>query len=221
MKNTGSAALPEAMAQSVQLQLKEKYPDLTVSANGSQICIRGSFPLIHEAKVLDRYQIEIEWVESNREAPVLWETAGRIPRTEDRHIDSEGKACPLVPEEWLIRAPEARTLIHYLDGPVRDYFLWQSLTERGITPPQGQRSHHVAGLIESYGDMVGVKGKKAVTTCLDYLSKKKVKGHWPCYCGSGLPLRNCHVEHLRSLQGKIPRHIAELALKRLATPTMR
>ena len=221
MNCTDPKALPEAKARSIQRQLEERFPDLTASTTGSRIYIRGAFPLVHEAMVLDRYQIEIEWSDSATEAPVLRETAGRIPRTNDRHMDSEGKACPLVPEEWLIRAPEARTIIHYLNGPVRNYFLWQSLTERGLTPPQGQRSHHVAGLIEAYGDMVGMHGEIVVRKCLDYVSKKKFKGHWICFCGSGLPLRSCHVEHLRHLQRKIPRHVAELALKRLANPTMR
>jgi len=221
MRDAVPKALPEAKARSIQLQLDGKFPDLTVSTTGSQIYIRGAFPVIHEAIVLDRYQIEIEWSDSDREAPVLRETAGRIPRTDDRHIDVNGKACPLVPEEWLIRPREARTVIHYLDCPVHDYFLWQSLTERGLTPHWNQRSHHVAGLIEAYGDMVGMHGEKTVRQCLDYLSKEKFKGHWACVCGSGRRLRDCHIEYLRNLQQKIPRHIAQLALKRLANPLMR
>jgi hypothetical protein len=214
-------ALPENRVRCIQLQLAERFPDLTVSASGAQVYVRGAFPVIHEATILDRYQIEIEWSDSDTEAPVLRETGGRIPRTSDRHMDSSGKACPLVQEEWLIRPRDTRTVIHYLDGPVRDYFLWQSFTERGLTPPWGQRAHHVDGLIEAYGDMVDMRDGTAVRKCLAYLSKKKLKGHWTCVCGSGRPLRDCHLGHLRRLQRKIPRRIVQLALKRLADPLMR
>src|SRR5690348_6785307 len=185
--------LSEAKAKTVQGQLEPKYVDLTASTTGPRLYIRGAFPVIHEGRVLDRYQIEIEWSDSATAAPVLYETGGRIPRIRDRHISLDGKACPLVPEEWLIKPPEARSVIHYLDGPAHDYFLWQSLVERGIAPLWGQRSHDVAGLIEAYGDMVGLEDEKAIRKCLEYISKKKIKGHWPCFCGSGLHLRQCHA----------------------------
>jgi hypothetical protein len=106
MSDAVPKASPEHRARSIQLQLEGRFPDLTVSTTGSQIYIRGAFPVIHEAIVLDRYQVEIEWSDRDTEAPLLRETGGRIPRTNDRHMGLDGKACPLVPEEWLIRARE-------------------------------------------------------------------------------------------------------------------
>lgn len=221
MRSSISKAFPEERARSIQMQLGEKFPDLSVSAAGSEIRIRGSFPLTYDGKVLDRYEIEIEWSDSDMEAPILWETGGRIPRSNERHISKDGRACPLVQEEWLILPPATRTVIHYLEGPVHGYFLWQSLTEQGITPPGGQRTHGKPGLLEAYGEMVGMQGEKAVKLCLEYLSRDRIKGHWPCVCGSGARLRNCHIRHVQDLQGKVPRRIARLALKRLENPTMR
>lgn len=221
MTDTRASASVQTKAHDIQRQLEEKYPDLTVSATGSQIRIRGSFPVMHEGIVLERYEIEIEWTDSSTEAPILRETGGKIPRTSDRHIGQDGKACPLVPEEWLIRPPDARTIIDYLDGPAHDYFLWQVLVGQGMTPHWGQRSHDAAGLMEAYGEMTGLQGEKPIRGCLEYLAKKKVKGHWTCFCGSGRRLRDCHASHVRDLQLKIPRHIAQLALRRLANPLMR
>jgi hypothetical protein len=221
MKSAAPKVPPETRARSIQQQLESTYPDLTVSNTGSRLYIRGAFPVLHAGKVPDRYQVEIEWSDSDTEAPVLYETGGRIPWTAERHVNQNGKACIFVPEEWLMRPREQRTPIDYLDGPVRNYFLWQALFEHGEARPSGERSHGVPGLIEAYEDMVGIQGERPVRKCLEYLSKKKTKGHWPCFCGSNIQLRNCHAEHLRALQQKIPRRVARLALKRLASPLMR
>jgi len=211
----------EIRAAELQSELETKYPDLTVTCAGPKIYIRGAFPVLHEGKVLDRYQIKIEWSDSDTEAPILYETGGRIPRINERHMGTDGKACSFVPEEWLLRPRKNRTITHYLDGPVRDYFIWQSLFDRGQTAPWGQRSHHVAGLIECYGEMVGMMGEQAIRRSLEYIAAKKFKAHWACPCGSGKPLRYCHLEHFRNLKIKIPRNIARLALQRLNEPTRR
>ena len=134
MRNS-SKALPDTRTRELQREVETKFPDLTVSFTGTRIYIRGAFPVVHEGKVLDRYQIEIEWSDSDIEVPVLRETGGRIPWTADRHMSQGGIACLFVPEEWLVRSREERTVIHYLEGPVRNYFLWQSLYERGESPP--------------------------------------------------------------------------------------
>lgn len=221
MRGTSPTVLPHAKAERMQGELDRKFPDLTVGCAGSNIHVRGAFPILHNGKVLDRYQIKIDWSDSDTEAPLLFETGGRIPWTRDRHMGEGGKACPIVPEEWLLRPREMRTIVHYLEGPVRDYFLWQGLVERGESPPGGQRSHHVPGLIEAYGEMLSMSGDAAVKQCLEYLTRERLKGHWMCPCGSNRRSRNCHIEHLRELKHKIPAYIAKLALKRLRDPNMR
>ncbi len=221
MKRAEHKIQADAKAKLLQEDLNRSFPDLTASSNGPQVYVRGTFPVIHEGKILDRYQIEIVWTESDTEAPVLSETGGRIPWTADRHMSQGGKACLFVPEEWLIRPREQRTLVHYLEGPVRNYFLWQSLFERGVAPPWGERSHGVPGLLESYSDLLGFRDVAAIKRCLLYLSREKLKGHWACPCGANRRLRDCHMEHLRELRAKVPRHVAQLALKRLRNPTIK
>jgi hypothetical protein len=211
----------DADAADLQRALETKYPDLTVSCTGTRIFIRGAFPVLYEGEVLDRYQIEVDWSDSDMQAPVLRETGGRIPWVADRHMNQAGLACVFVPEEWLLRPRQERTVIHYLGGPVRNFFLWQSLYERAESPPWGERSHGVLGLIEAYGEMVGMSDPRAVWRCLVYLSRDALKGHWACPCGGLRRLRDCHIEHLRYLRKKIPRYIAKLALKRLRNPLMR
>jgi hypothetical protein len=221
LSSEAAKILAAARAQELQREIETKYQDLTVGAVSSQIVIRGAFPVLHEGKVLDRYQIELQWSDSDREIPILRETGGRIPWIADRHMSQGGLGCLFVPEEWLLRPREERTLTQYLDGPVRNYFLWQSLFEGGESPPWKERSHGVPGLIEAYGDLVGMQDEQAIRSCLVLLSKDTIKGHWECPCGSGQRLRHCHLQHVRDLTLKIPRHIARLALRRLENPIMR
>jgi len=221
MKKSASKIAPEARAKELQNDLKLEYPDFTVCSTDAKIYIRGAFPVLHEGTILDRYQIEIAWSDGDTEVPVLRETGGRIPWIADRHMSVGGIAWLFVPEEWLLRSREERTVIHYLDGPVRNYFLWQSLYDRGETPPWKDRAHFTSGLLEAYGEMVGMEGESAIRCCLQYLSKEQIKGHWPCPCGSRKRTRDCHLTHLRELQSKIPRRIAVSALARLASPTIR
>ncbi len=211
----------EARAKELQNELEVKYPDFTVTCTGTKNYIRGAFPVVHDGTVLDRYQIEIEWSDSDTEVPLLRETGGKIPWINDRHMIQGGFACLFVQEEWLLQDREDRTLTHYLDGPVRNYFLWQSLYDRGESPPWKDRSHGVPGLLEAYSDMVGMEGESAVRCCLEYLSKEQIKGHWPCPCSSGKITRKCHAKHMQDLRSRIPRHIALLALMRLRNPMIR
>jgi hypothetical protein len=212
---------PEQMVDMLRQQIRATYPDLTVGSKNRMVSIRGAFPVVHEGDVLDRYQVEIEWSASDREVPLLRETGGRIPWIADRHMSQGGIACLFVPEEWLIRPREQRALLNYLNGPVRNYFMWQSLFERGAAPPWPDRSHGVEGLFQAYGDMVGLKNPAAIKLCLEYLAEERVKGHWRCPCGNGRRLRDCHIERMNALKSKVPRYIAKVALKRLLNPLIR
>lgn len=200
-------------------RLKEEvardYPDLRLSEWQECIFLEGSFPIIHDGYELDRFQVKIKLPSDFPETiPTVWETAGRIPRHPDWHTDSEGTLCIIVPEEWLLN-PESSSLLAFLNGPMRNFLIGQIFAELGSPRPMGERSHSGNGLIEAYGEMVGSNDPKVITTYLDYLSGKVVKGHWKCPCGSGKELRSCHIAHMRELQRKIPRNIAKGALARL------
>jgi hypothetical protein len=195
----------------------ERLP-LEVSVQGRIVFLRGVFPLFHEGETLDEYDIELEIAEDFPESiPKLRETGGRIPRNPERHVEQSGVACPVVPEEWLL-SPDRASIIAFLKGPVRNFFLGQSLAERGEPWPFGERKHHVAGLVESYSEMIGTNDRVLIERYLACLSQRGLKGHWECPCGSGKHVRSCHIEELKVLREKIPYRVAEGALQRLRSP---
>jgi len=199
-----------------QAEIGAEYPDLGFFVENDIVHVRGSFPVVHEGKILDRYQIDLtlanDWPDS---FPALREIAGRIPLVAARHMNlADGTACTIVPEEWLVN-PHRDSLVSFLQGPVHNFFLGQSLVELGEPWPFGERPHYKPGLLECYGELLDCKEEPAIQRYLEYLSRKEVKGHWECPCGSGSRLRKCHLDHLLAVRRKISPSVAAQALKRI------
>jgi hypothetical protein len=195
----------------------ERYPDLRIVEESGTIGVRGTFPVVEREEILDRYQIEIRFPEDYpRSLPGVFEIGRRIPRTVDRHVyPATGQACIVVDEEWLATVGERVVFRKFLDGPVRNYFIGQSLVEAGEPWPFGQRSHGAKGLVEAYGEWFDTTDQAVVIRYLDFLTHKQVKGHWTCPCGSGKRLRDCHVDTVRAVQQRVSPRLAKRALDRL------
>ncbi|MFH1521507.1 MAG: hypothetical protein ABIF18_00960 [archaeon] len=59
------------------------------------------------------------------------------------------------------------------------------------------------------------KNPNVIKNFLEYLSKKKTKGHWPCYCRSGKKIRDCHFDVMKEYKTKIKRQHAQLSLSEI------
>lgn len=187
-------------------EVQSEYPTLHFYREHDRLFVRGSFPLLHDGRVLDRFSIEIE-LPRNRpdDIPIIRETGGRIPRLNDNHINvASGDICLFVPEErWRI-FPTGSNLADFLNGPVRNYFLGFSLKQLGEPWPFGERPHGKDGIIQYYNELLGTSDEVVIRRYIQCLSKKSFKRHWPCPCGSGKKIRNCHSSQIQDLREKIP-----------------
>jgi hypothetical protein len=188
--------------------LAQTYPTLHVVIEDRIVRVRGTFPITHEGQELDRYLIEITIPDDYPETvPAVREVEGRLPKTAERHFDEGGMACLFVPDEreWLW--PRGASFLEFLEGPVRSFFLFQSIVSRGGTWPHGERSHGVDGLFEFYREKIGTDDLGAVLRYVEYLSLPDVHGA-PCPCGSGRKAKKCHREQLRGLRAMIAPGVA-------------
>ena len=182
----------------------------TFAVENDLVYVRGSFAVIFERQVLDRYLIELQLARNHPTGlPAVRETGGRIPRHIDRHINTvDGTACVLIPDErwrlWPVGAP----LLKFLTGPLHRFFLAQTMIEEGEPWPFGQWAHGAKGVFQ-YRELLMTSDLRVITTYLDYLASKKVKGHWDCPCKSGKKLRHCHFGQIKDLRNKISRKDAE------------
>lgn len=155
------------------------------------------------------------------EVPVLWCNPKEIPWELDRHVfESNGKACLCVRSENRIHWPENSSLSEFIERLVVPYFTGQFYYDtHNCWPPTGQRTHGKNGIIEAYTELTTPFGNSSIDTIerlLRLLARKQnPKGHELCPCGSGLKLRNCHVQALSHLRKIVSAEFASADLREL------
>lgn len=208
-------ANPEAF-QEFQRSIDSKYATLRVLVENDVVYIRGG--LILEAldgRELERYSIEIQIPDDYpKSVPIIREIGGRLPKIPDRHFNlADGTACLFLRDERHKYYPQGSTIIDFIEGPVKSFFLWQTNYDLNESKSSLEgRGHGVEGIIEFYSEELKTKDKSVILKFLDYLTAKKVKKHWRCYCGSGKQLRYCHIDKLNDLRTKVLRRDAKRSL---------
>lgn len=91
----------------------------------------------------------------------------------------------------------------------------QATVEEGQPWSFGQWAHGAKGIFQFYRELLKTSDLRVMTTYLDYLAAKKVKGHWQCPCTNGKKLRDCHFDQIKELREKISRKDAERSLNTL------
>lgn len=216
MKNVWFKKDP-GLFESLKADVAAVYPNLHFYVEKDLVLLRGTFPILHEGKVLDRYSVEIKLLPDYPESiPIVREIGDRIPRVADYHMNSCGDTCLFLPDERWEAYPPGTNFIDFLKGPVHNFFLSQALVQTGQPWPFGQHGHGANGIRDYYSKLLATEDPIAILKYLGYLSKPRLKGHWDCPCGSGKRLRNCHVNMLNDLRDKIPPHIASNSWNKLA-----
>jgi hypothetical protein len=190
----------------LRAQLRQYNPTLHASIRDGAVIVSGTYPIIDQGVVIDRYSLEIRLPDDYPSSPPLvWETAGRIPREIDRHIYPASQSlCVGYPVELWVRLRGDFSLVGFLERAVRPYLIGNSLVEEGRDWPFGQSSHGNLGALEFYRRRLDTDDPAALGRFLLDLMAGKVRGHWNCPCGSGKPIRKCHSEQVRELQAIPP-----------------
>ena len=180
-----------------------------------QAHVRGTFPIRSaEGKEIDRYQVRIMLPDDYPDAlPIVFEVGERVPRIVDRHINPNGSACVMLPDDRWRCFPHGARFRQFLDGPVHQYLVSQSLVDLGKPWPFGQWSHGVQGRLEYYQWLFGTSDIGVVARTLRILAKVDFKPHATCPCGSGRRIRDCCSARIRDLRRKIPPEVALAAVR--------
>jgi hypothetical protein len=187
--------------------LRSKYPTLHAFIENGECRVRGTYAVLANSDVAERYSLEIA-LPSNypHSLPVVWETGGRIPRETDRHVFPDGSLCLGVPLALWVDLRGNFSIENILEILVRNFLIGNSLIEQGEPWPYGDRPHGVAGVLEHYGEFLGTSDPLTIATFLLAIVQEKVRGHWPCPCGSGKIIRKCHKAAVEGLS-KLPKEV--------------
>lgn len=203
---------------SIRLDIAAEYPTLHPFLNKDGLVeVAGLFPVRGAGgELLDTFDISIVLPDRfPRGLPIVREVAGRIPRTADRHVEPDGKACVMLPDDRWRCFPEGSTFGEYLRVPVHNYFLGQSYWEEHGEWPFGEWGHGRAGILEYYRSIVHTEDDTTARRFLYVLTKLNLKTHWDCPCGSGKRIRDCCQRNVTDLRSKIPAGTAKKSWARL------
>lgn len=199
-------ANPEAYAE-IKERISWEFPELHFIEFGDQLVLVGNFLIEEGGRVLDRFKVEILIPPGGPRSaiPVMREVGGRIPWTADRHVYKDGAACLFAPGAFWYEHPQGMDLVAFLHGPVRGYFVGQSLVERGEPWPSGEWPHGPEGIAAFYASVLGINGHRRIQSALEVIEAKKIRGQYACPCGSGRTIRHCHLGVLKRIRDRIPR----------------
>jgi len=204
--------------EEIQRDLLEHYPTLHAFVNAlGLVGIVGAFPVRGaQGEELDCFEVSVLLPKAfPRELPVVREVYGRIPWNADRHVEPDGKACVIFPDDRWRCFPEGSTVLDYLRGPVHNYFLSQSYWEEYGEWPLGEWDHGELGILEYYRWLVGIDDNLTACRFLHILGKMKLKRHWECPCGSGVKIVDCCGAKIVDLRSKILPSAARASYARL------
>jgi hypothetical protein len=204
--------------EEIRADLLEKYPNLHIFINhDGNPEIAGSFPVRgSRGEELDRYSVSIILPKTYpKDLPIVYEVGHRIPRNPSYHINPDGSACVLIPEDRWRCFPEGSPFFQYLDVPLYNFFLSQTCyAEKGIWP-FGQWKHGSKGVSEYYQWLIGSEDNLTLHRFLHILKKNNLKKHYDCPCSSGLQVKKCCLTKIRDLRSKISPQAASKALESL------
>jgi hypothetical protein len=196
----------KGLFDSFKSEINKNYPTLFVSIADNLVYIKGTIRIKDDKNiVLDSFQIEIK-VPYNfpQEIPEVRETGNRIPTIPDRHFEQDGKACLCFRDAIFLYWNEESTILDFMKKLVEPFFVWQIEYEvsdgKNINKAY---AHGMDGAFQFYKEILNTDDIKAVYKFVEYLTKKKVKGHWNCYCGNGRKMRDCHFELMKNYKQKI------------------
>jgi len=194
--------------------LRKCYPTLHAFVANGKVIIKGTYAAVDG----DGYRLEIRLPDDYpHSVPDVWETGGRIPRIQDRHVHpTTGALCVGVPEELWLAFEGDFSIGRFVSGPIHNFLIGNSLVEEGQDWPFEEASHGGDGILEFYTRHMGITDRGALREFLVSLSQGKVPGHSRCPCGSGKIIRACHADAWRSLWD-VPKSLIASSLKQFSS----
>lgn len=169
-----------------------KYPSLIAI---DEITIKGILPIneiIKDEHIIDSFEVLIDF---SSVIPKVIDVENRTK--EYHHKYKEGNLCLETDLIQLMYLKE-HTYLEWLDYFVVYYFCSFLYYKKYKNFPFGERQHFI-GDFEAYADFIQMDLLSAWNT-LEYIIRKKYRGHNLCPCGSNKKLRGCHKNMIINFQ---------------------
>lgn len=186
--------------------IDRNYPTLIITIEENLVHIKGTLRIKDSKNViLGSFLVDIK-IPHNfpQEIPEVREIGNKIPPIPDRHFEKDGKACLCFRDAVFLYWDDESTIVDFMKKFVEPFFVWQ--IEYVASDGQNKSKallHGSDGAIQFYKRILHTDNIEAIYRFVNYLTKRKVKGHWDCFCGSGKKMRDCHFGLMKKHKGKI------------------
>lgn len=152
-----------------------------------------------EIRITESYSLQIQLpTKFPSEAPVVFETGGRIPRNGDFHVNPDGSLCLGSPLRLLFLLSKSPNLLGFAQLCLVPYLYAVSYKlQHSKDFVFGQLAHGTPGELDDYMNLFGLPSRIQAALALKYLGMKKRKANkLPCPCGCGRRLGVCKFNML-------------------------
>ncbi len=175
------------------------FKNIDLSILKDKVKVEGYIQFNQEYKGIplhDEYLIQILFpLDFPNKIPTVREINGRIPSSADYHNNKENDGfCLGVPGEIHEKIYSHPTFKYFISEIVIPFLYANTFREKYKTYPWITRAHFGNGLIEYYQNLFNLENEELTKKFLYNVafSKRTMKGHIQCPCGSGKKFRNCH-----------------------------
>lgn len=181
------------------------YSNLKIKEKNGSKYLKGILDIYDAGKIYVRsFSIEIY----HREGypflfPIVKETGGEIPISNDWHKYGDGSCCLTIPPREIIECSQGITLLKFINDHVIPYFANQS-HKLLFGKYKDEYSHGKEGFKEFYEDLMGTPDVNKWYENYNYAFGKKalpmLDKYDKCFCGNGKRYDKCHLKIFDNLR---------------------
>jgi len=177
---------------------------------GSSFSIAGLLPVIdRNGTVWDRFSVLIDILSDYPSSlPTITEIGGRIPRSEQWHINADKTCCVGTVAEQYRKLHGRMNLLNWVDEfaiPFLANYIYKK--EKGIYF-NGEWPHGVKGIYADYAQLFGIADLGLLLQRMRYCCGSQSKSfNADCFCNSGKKYKRCYLIHIEQHRHYIPKKV--------------
>ena len=162
------------------------------------LVLKGRFAFSAESEqhgqITDEYDLTIA-VPRNfpKSLPVVTETAGKIPRIDGFHVNSDDTLCLGSPLRLLLSISKAPRLLGFAEKCLIPHlFAISHKLQHGGPVPFGELKHGLPGILDDFMDLLKLRERQQAFRAIQIPGMKKRRANkLPCPCGCSRRLGKC------------------------------
>ncbi|ADY52438.1 SEC-C motif domain protein [Pseudopedobacter saltans DSM 12145] len=155
-----------------------------------------------EGKLIKSFNVKITPLKNYpNSVPIVYSTGDEIEKIDDYHISKEGIICFDHTYTLNKLASGGLRLYDFIEFYFPKYFSWVLLKQCEKAENLKEWAHQDNGTIQYFQEILRISDIDKICDFLDcYLKVSKPSRNEKCYCGSGIKLKNCHLDAVNILR---------------------